>query len=371
MNKRSSAIFLILLLSGCIHAAEASDSLLETANADHNVTAAEAQGWEWDLDRFQKYWSRKVLLFSSNLDQKLFGTEEENSTKNPVDPLQRLDLDTKELKTYETSGWLDDFFKNETYLDTTNRSYVRLRGGYEIDERAGPSLFHNLNVRIRLPKTEGRLQLYIGEDKQENIHLSHLPATPKTEGVGLKYDLPSLAKRLHAAASVGFSGIDNPYAKARIEYPLFWGSWLVKPSQNVKFSAENEFEEWTNLFFDRKLSENSILRLLLQRSTKSAENGMGYFTQLSYMNTVEHGIGFTPYLALSGRTQERSSLYDNASPGRAGVYDYSAGVIWRQKLLRDYLFYQIQPIFSFHEQYDYKPNAIIRLGFDLYFGNIK
>ncbi len=339
----------------------------------------------WNMDDFQDYWSRKLLIFSSNLDQMFSdGMEEDDANLSAQSdipdsvsldgnrfPKPRLQKKNEE-ETYETSSWFDDFFKDETYLDSANRSYVRIRGGYEYDKRGDSSVFSRVTARIRLPKTEEKLQLFIGDDAEEKATATGIPATEKNEGVGLKYFLPALRERFFTNASIGFSGIDNPYVKAHIEYPVFLQSWLFKTAQTFKYSVEDHFDEWTDLYFDRKLSDKEMFRLMLQRSTNSEIPGMEYFAQLSYRNTLKHGIGFNYYLALSGRTKDLARLpYENGTIPQEGVFEYAAGMIWRQPLLKQYLFYQIEPVLSYHEQYDFQPNYLLRLTLDLYFGNTK
>lgn len=357
-----------------------------SAVEDENTTRTSGQE-RWlapTIDSFQEYWSRKVLIFSSNLDHMFSDGFEDNEktlledTNLSTCPLTSSDscfpkpkiTSEYNRKTYETSSWFDDFFKDETYLDTTNKSYVKVRGGYEYDKRGDSGLFHRITARIKLPKTQDKLQLFIGDETEEKIDPSKVRDTGRNEGVGIKYFLPSIKNRLYTNASVGFSGIDNPYVKAHIEYPVFLGTWLFKATQNFKYSAENKFDEWTSLYFDRRLSSKEIIRLLLQRSTNSEIRGMEYLAQLSYMNTLTYGTGFNYYLAVNGRTKDLTgTTYHDGSMPQEGVYNYSAGVIWRQQLFKDYLFYQIEPILSYHEQYDYKPNYLLRLSFDLYFGN--
>lgn len=350
--------------------------------SENNTTLSDnssAKHWNINIDSFQDYWSRKLVLFSSNLDHKLFSyydDEEENLsivdtnvTKQQIIVRARIKKE-QDKETYQTSIWLDEFFKDETYLDATNKSYVRVRGGYEYDKRGDPSPFYNITARIRLPKTQKRLQLYIGDDTKERANLSKAQNATNNEGIGLKYYIPSFFERFNTSASIGVSGIDIPYAKARIEAPLFLGSWLVKPAQYFKLSRKNEFEEWTDLSFDQKLADNEMVRFLLQRSTHSTEPGMSYLSQFSYMNTLKDEIGFNHYIGISGRTQDLiGTVYDSGTTPQEGIYEYSIGTIWRQKLLRNYLFYQMQPILSFHEQYNYKPNYIFRVSLDFYFGN--
>lgn len=358
---------LVLIAVACTGDINAADLTGE----DQNMTLNEEQGgWlESNMDDFQEYWSRKVLIFSSNLDRMLAGGDEDMGNEHVPKPEFKSEHD---VRTYQTSTWFDDFFKDETYLDSTNQSYVRIRGGYEYDKLGGSSLFNRVTARIRLPKTQKKLQLFIGDEAEGKMTPSGTLGTEKNEGIGIKYFLPTLKERLFTNASIGFSGIDNPYLKAHVEYPIFLGDWLFKATQTFKLSVQDKFDEWTDFYFDRKISDSEMIRLLLQRSTNSEIDGMEYFTQLSYRNTFKHDIGFNYYLALSGRTKDLVGLsYENGMTPQEGVYEYAAGVVWRQQLWKNYLFYQIEPILSYHEQYDYQPNYLLRLSLDLYFGNQK
>ncbi len=327
---------------------------------------------EWSLYDFQEYWSHKLLIFSSNVDRMFsYGLEDDENLSAMSDNrfTKPVFVHEKDQETYETFLGFDDFFKDETHLDMNNQSYVKVSGGYEYDHRGESSFVHTLSARIKLPKTQEKLHIFIGEETQAAHPLSHPRQPSLNEGIGIKYYFPSLYGRLFSNASIGFSGIDNPYVKTRIEYPVIFDNWLFKLSQNFKYSLENHFDEWTNIYFDRKLSDQEVLRLLLQRSTNSEMRGMDYLSQISYMRTRKYDVGYTYYISFSGRTKDLSDLqYDNRLTPQEGVYEYATGAIWRQKLISDYLFYQVEPIVSFHEQYGYKPNYLLKITLDLYFG---
>jgi hypothetical protein len=266
------------------------------------------------------------------------------------------------------STGFSDFFKDETYLDVTNRSYVKLHGGYEYNERGDSALFNGITARLRLPKTEKQLQLFIGGEADAIMGLNNV--RHEDQGIGIKYYMNSLYTGLFSRASVGIAGISNPYVKTNVEYPLYFETWLLRPIQTFKYSARDKFDEWTDLYFDRKVSTTEMIRLLLERSTNSEIRGMSYLSQLSYLNAYREDISCSYYIGMNGRTKDLlDTTYTNNLHPQEGVYDYSLGVTWRQRLWKDYVFYQLDPLISFHEQYNYKPNYIFRIGVDIYFGN--
>lgn len=342
-----------------------------------NAVKEDPKGTNWffyrdlleGMDEVQHYLSHKVKVFSSNLDYSIATPRADTSTDALPLQLAEYQKEHKSKETYRASWSVDAFFKDETYLDAQNRSYVRIRTGYEYNQRGSNSIFQRVSARIRLPRTEDRFQLFIGGETKENSILSEGSTEKDNSDVGVKFFIPTVFKLLNASASAGFSGIDNPYVKGRVDYPLFFKAWLFRPVQQVRYSVQDEFQEWTNFYFDYKTAVDEMLRVLLQRSTQSSVNGMNYMLQLSYFNAGSQGLGLSRYVAVNGRTKDLSDPYADGTYPQEGIYSYALGGIWRQKLGRDYIFYQLQPIVDFHEEYDYKANVIFKATLELYFGN--
>jgi hypothetical protein len=166
---------------------------------------------------------------------------------------------------------------------------------------------------------------------------------------------------------VGFSGITNPYAKVAFDYEALFGTWLVVPHQVFKYSAEAKFEEWTNLDFRHRLSDNIISSILFQRSTDSSIDGMEYFMQPSVSFALGWYGNITPYLGIYGRTKEQPEDEDGYSPKR-GLYRYAAGINWSRKGPRKYIVYRLQPILSYDDKYEFKPNYYVKALLEFYFG---
>lgn len=325
---------------------------LESAYADTNVTQPENQGFfEKSLDTFQGYWSYKVLTFSSKLDQIGSNLFDENNTAD-----DKVDIALP----------FDSFFKEDLYLNSTNNSYIKLQGGYEYTHLGKSAAIQNITARLRLPKTQKQLHLFINEEPQ--TLLPNVTQTSSDVGVGLKYYLPHMYDRLFTNISIGLAGISNLYVKTYFEYLTVFTDWQIKATQNLKYSQINKFDEWTDFYFDRQLSHHELLRLLLQRSTNSEINGMEYLSQLSYTKALDNKTNCVYYIGINGRTQDTpATLYENGSIPQEGAYNYSTGIIWRQQFFKNYLYYQVEPILSYHEQYNYKPNYILRFTVDLFF----
>lgn len=344
-----------------------SDSL-DSLRVEQNETASGELSWfTTHMDDLEQYLSKKVMITSSKLDRFISDDYDQNTSKENDNRKAPSD---ERKETFLLSTGFSDFFKDETYLDVTNRSYVKLQAGYLYDKRGNSDLFNGITARLRLPKTQKQLQLFIGRDQDGVLSLNNV--RHEDSGIGLQYYMNSLYKGLFSRASIGISGINNPYVKTNIEYPLYFENWLLRPVQTFKYSARDKFDEWTDFYFDYKVSKTEIVRLLLERSTNSEIKGMHYLSQLSYLNAYSDDISLNYYVGMNGRTKDLVTLYDNnTTHPQEGVYEYTAGVTWRHRLWKDYVFYQIDPQISYHEQYNYKPNHIFRIGLEVYFGNNK
>ena len=311
------------------------------------------------LDYIQSSISKKVLIFSSNLDHSLTNRSQ-NDTNTSI---------KKESSLYGIVNLYDDFFKDETYLSTTNKSYIRLKLGVEANAEEKFDYFNNIRVNLRLPKTEKSLYLFIGEEDA----IDDTKTTNDTTSIGIKYVLDNL-DILNVNLFAGFRGISNPFVKLRFQYPIAFKYLLFRPIQYIEYSYKNEFKEETQFYFDHRLdSKVNLIRLSLSRYTQTRLKGMNYSAQLSYISTLKHSVGFQVYTSVQGQTDvqtiQPANIKYNVVPTK-GIYNYSTGIVWRQHLFKKYLFYELQPLVEFNQQYNYNANYIFRAHIELYFGNI-
>lgn len=324
------------------------------------------------LDYIQNNVSQKILIFSSNLDHTVQSWLKDDTNTSAKEVKECIQEEKEAYSLYSMVNLYDDFFKDETYLNTTNRSYVRLIWGAEQNKEKGLTSFNNYRVSLRLPKTEEALYFFIGDDQDEIITTNNNNEN-KTTGVGVKYVLNNL-DILHASVFGGFRGITNPFIKLRVQYPIAFKYFLFRPVQYLEYSNNDEFKEETILYFDYKLKDKKdLIRLSLSRYTKTYLDGMNYSAELSYLSTIKHSVGFQVYTNLKGRTQAQTTQPANTKYNitpTAGIYNYSTGMVYKQQFFKKYLFYELQPFVEYDQQYDYNANYVFRANLELYFGDI-
>ncbi len=272
-------------------------------------------------------------------------------------------------RTYLISEWFGDETISNEFLDRTNHSYVRLRGGYAYNYRGDDEYIYSITARLKIPRTQDKLDLIIGDDTKSSSDLSlEGTAAERDESIALGMNnLFGLLEPVDTKLRLGFSGITNPYAKATFSYEALIGRWLFLPDQTFRYSREEEFEEWTNLDFKRRVAKEMMFSLLLQRSTVSTVDGMDYFVQPSLDVTLGKFGNFTPYMGVYGRTREQPEDTDGYRPAE-GVYRYAIGLNWSRQTSRNYIVYRLQPILSYDDQYEFRPNYYVKALLEFYFG---
>ncbi len=272
-------------------------------------------------------------------------------------------------QTYLISTWFSGKNIDDTFLDRTNRSYVRLRGGYAYNHRGSDEYIYSIAARVSIPRTQEKFDLIIGDDTKNSSDIS-LEGTEaeRDNSVALGMNnLLGLTDPVKTRIRLGFSGVSNPYAKIAFSYEALFSQWLILPNQTFRYSAEDAFEEWTNLEVKRRIVSQMIFSLLTQRSTITGVDGMNYFVQPTLSFTLGKYGNFTPYLGMYGRTKEQPATQDGYIPKR-GVYRYAVGLNWSKQAKRKYIVYRLQPIVSYDDQYAFKANYYLKALLEFYFG---
>ena len=272
-------------------------------------------------------------------------------------------------RTYLLSKWLNEQNVNDDYLDSTNHSFIRLRGGYAYDYRGENGFIYSITARVMIPRTQKRFDLVIGDETKNSSDLS-LEGTEAERNTSIALGVNNVFEILGPIENkilIGFSGITNPYAKIAFNYEALLGTWLVVPHQVFKYSVKSEFEEWTNLDFRHKLTENIMFSTLFQRSSESSSDGMEYFMQPSVSFAMGWYGNTTPYLGIYGRTKEQPEDAGGYSPKR-GIYRYAAGINWSRPGPRKYIVYRLQPILYYDDKFEFQPNYYVKALLEFYFG---
>ncbi|MCF6339822.1 MAG: hypothetical protein L3J10_03570 [Sulfurimonas sp.] len=306
------------------------------------------------IDEKQKSISNKVINLFDGVDESInnfFGGSEDNY------------INDKDIG-YENS--IDKFFKNEKYIDETQRSFIRIRFGSLLQSKTSTIYNYKISARIPLSRTKRSFQLFIDDIEKNYVnYTTYDDETHNTPQVGIYYFAPKYHD-IRSKYSIGVRGF-SAFIRARYSKIFKVGKWDIEPTQQFKYSTKYDFEEESNIYFDRQLDNSSLFRTSLHRRTKSKQTGMDYRVAFTYYNTPQEKSGFSVTQYFWGNT--KYTTLDKPKTF-SGISDYITTFSWRQNIWRDWIAYEIQPGVSFHRQYDYKENYMLRFNLDFYFGSI-
>lgn len=329
------------------------------AMADSNKTTQTFQEY---IDEKQKVISGEVINLFDSIDRGISSLVGGTSTQAYCDDMEKKAVN----EFFEEQNSIDEFFKNNKYTDETQKSYLRVSLGSAFESKKSVKFIHKVRAQVPLSKTKESFKLFI-DDVQDNYYENSIESKDKQKSieVGVNYFAPT-PNNIKSKYSIGFSGF-SPFLSARYSKDFKMQRWLIQPTQQFKYSTKSDFSEETNIYFDRTLEELSLFRTTLHRKTQSSVAGFDYALAFSYYLTPSKKKGFSFTQQFWGNSRYTC---DVAPQPYGGISDYSTFISWRQNIFRKWIAYEIQPGVSFHRQYDYKPNQIVRFYVDFYFGNI-
>ena len=239
-----------------------------------------------------------------------------------------------------------------------------------------PNTF-TVRARLSLGRSKKRMKLFIedfNEDSAKNIGTSGEDDSPS---IGLDF----FSKKrfgIRPKYSIGFRGID-PFVRARFSYQTNFGRWQFEPVQtfsetfDTRDTFKDTFNETTEFYLDTPTSEATLLRFVLDRSTKSRLDGMGYDGFVQWFWSPREHAGLSLSLGFNGSTKYENTVVYTDPPlikKENRVYNYLFSIRWRENIWKKWLFYEITPGVNYHETHDYRPNYNINLRIDLFFGHV-
>lgn len=310
------------------------------------------------IDKTHGYISNKVKNISSFTDDLTLGTL--NFTHSLV---------TEQNTTFKS---VDELFKNEKYIEETQKSFLRLSSDYTYLSKSDSEFNVRLNAKLALSKSNRHLKLYLSDFNKKNfsdIIQKNSDDEIKPE-IGISY-LQTINKIFDIKYYLGVKSLDL-YTRVKISRELNTQFWKIKFLQTIEYSIEDEFSENTKLYFDNELLENILFRIEFDRGTESQNDGMDYSSNISLFMKFRKNRGVQLSQGFYGNTEYS---YSNDSlnfidKSYSGINNYVTQITFRESVWKKWFFYEISSGVNFHKQYDFSPNYKVYLKIDMFFGDI-
>ena len=234
--------------------------------------------------------------------------------------------------------WIDGVFGDQvTEEEALAQSYLRIIGRYEWNEGAENS--NNLRVRgtLYLPKVNDRLALLFDDDDIGEQELDTIPgAGSESPDLGIQWRLLKQASSsIDVTAHWRDSGI-RPGLRLRRQIPLT-DDVAMRFYHRFDY-AKDGWETSSELILDKKVSSGQLYRWRTRVDTSLGDEAASWRTVLQSRHAKGEG-------AAHHARQWFVGVAGQGSPAWQDLAKY-VGVTWRRSYVRDYLWFEVEPRYT-------------------------
>ena len=295
---------------------------------------------------------------------KLLGAEQSAPQIQQSDRFDSMEAPRDYLSGKITSfaSYIDRFFGGDRHYQESNQSVLQM----DLTKVAGFNGVRKFDLaarlNLRLPVTEGRLHLLIETDPEKNITAEPTPGqtvlrnqvvAPGSVGLAARYET-AVANVWHFSTDAGlkFPIPVRPFVRTRGSYSAPMGEWRLTATQSMYWFNTLGVGETTQLDLERFISEP-----VLFRATSTA-------TWLNDKQNFDLRQDLSIYHTLNDRTAllYQASVIGVSNPAYA-VTDYVVLLLYRYRLNREWLFFELSPQLHFPQvmKYQFSPALSMRL----------
>lgn len=265
------------------------------------------------------------------------------------------------------ANYIDEFFGNDRSFQESNKSVLQLDLGQIFEHGGSGNIALSYKAKFHLPGLQDRFYQYqkrlhvlleSNPDKNQNLTSSAVQpgkaslfrevSSPDTYGVALRYenDDDSLW-RFSADSGLQLDNISiRPFLRSRASLGIPAGTMQLKLAESLFWFDTTGVGESTQLDADHPFSDTLMFR-----------SSTGATWQLNSEN-FDLRQDFSLYQTLTGHS---SLLYQTSVIGvskpQTQVSEYVALLLYRQRLHRDWVFFEISPQLHYPHTNDFYPNA--------------
>lgn len=263
-----------------------------------------------------------------------------------------------------TARWVDDFFGD--WHDEEASMMARLVLHTALTESAGLESKVTLRASAKLPNARQRLRLIItdetdepqvGQDQRRQLGQDDSRVSAALRW--LSYD----SAGLESSFDVGVRGVAPPDLFARYRLRKMWSltdESIARLSQTLRYGSDTKERYTPVLDFERALDDRAVLRFsnFYDYRQESRDEGFNWTHGLSLSKALSGSRSFSYGYSLMGRTRPE---WRGESHGPWAIY--------RRPFLRPWLYYEIEPHYTWYRDRDWEGLASILLRVEMQFGS--
>ena len=277
--------------------------------------------------------------------------EAPDDTFGIFDPETRVHIDTLQRRfSYSLDSVvnsIDTFFVEDRVDETFRGNRLRVRVGGTLANKDESDLSLNVDLNIRLPRTEDRLNIFV-----ESISLDQEQSDPTetdeqvTAGLRVFLFDPDV---IDSNFDVGmrFRPKPDPIARLRFSREYLTAKKVIFRPTNTNFwSHEKGFGTSLRFDLERRFEDYTLVRnkVNLTWSEETVDDG----DNIRWSESVNLFHTFSRLRGIRGEVRA-----EGVTSPSVQVEEYRTSVVWRQALYSDWLFYEVSPFLAWKKEKDW------------------
>lgn len=251
-------------------------------------------------------------------------------------------VDTAHLATAESAQalveWMDEFFGDPSYDAEKAESFLRLEFENEWDEVKGNDFGVRVRGKVQLPKISQRVELLFNDD---DTAAADREEQADSDNISLQLNVRETRRSRFDATLSWSSGAPKPGVRYRNE-----GELNEKQSyryvQRLQWARNDGFFTLGQVDLYHQLDSDDVVRWSNRIKWGEESDGVEWRTRLSlfqrFYEETERPWAFNHFLTIRGETDPKSY-----------VQNYALGTVFRRKVYRDFLFFEVEPSANFRQ----------------------
>lgn len=260
-------------------------------------------------------------------------------------------------RTQSTVRWLDDWF-GDPDEEALARAYVRAITDFRVTDRGDLDTALRLRAKVNLPKLHRRLSLVLEDERPESDNLRDLTRDNDTS-LALRF-LNKAKTRLRLETDLGVRS--GPDVFARVRYRDAWSlspDDVVSLRQTVRYGAKEKLRAINELTYTHAFSalDAGSVYHTVDYQQENFDDGLFWGRGLLYARTLSADASWSTGIGQEGVSRPRWQAQTQF-----------VWLRWRQRFLRDWLFYELEPRVTQSRERDWRNDASLTLRLEVQFG---
>jgi hypothetical protein len=308
-----------------------------------------------------------TLIFNTFLSLAAESEEKKIKKTNSNNPIGSIADSTHNVVTNQVfwlANQVDDFFGGTRTDDEQNRSTMRLFAQRNKRDSREPEDEINIRLNLKFPTLEKKLKdaIDFSEDEAPAQAKPASQFSPKEKVKQRVIDFRRLSK----------DWIFSTDSSVRLKFPLqfvqrfrvrrnFYENekWVMRFAEEITWFSRDGWQEFSELYWDRKISPTYLFRFYNSKTLTEARNVFSTSHGPSLYHTIDDRRALSYDFRLT---------YQDYGTGHYSLDNNSLSMTYRQKVYKQWLFFEIRPSIEFPRTSHFKKEHVLFVKLEGVFG---